>query len=115
MFLYVYNDYFELYDPGKLQDVLHGVMALGPITQGALLAASAAVAIPGLMIFLSLVVSPSLARWLNLVFGLLYTGIDVLTMFGSWWHYIFLNAIETVLTVLIIWYAWSWPREPSGA
>lgn len=29
MFCYVYGDYFELYVPGKLQDMLNGEMTLG--------------------------------------------------------------------------------------
>jgi hypothetical protein len=30
---------------------------------------------------------------------------------GSWVFYIFLGSVEVVLTALIVWYAWTWPRR----
>ncbi|HMG02094.1 MAG TPA: hypothetical protein VK596_03120, partial [Edaphobacter sp.] len=41
MFCYLYGDYFELYQPGKLQAMIAGRMALGAITQGVLLGMAA--------------------------------------------------------------------------
>ena len=55
MFFYIYGDYFELYQPGKLQEVIAGRMPLGAISQGVLLGMAAAMVIPSLMPFLSLV------------------------------------------------------------
>lgn len=38
MFCYIYGDYFGLYQPGKLQQMIDGQMGpLGPTTQGVLL------------------------------------------------------------------------------
>jgi hypothetical protein len=34
MFCYFYGDYFELYQPGKLQEMLSGKWAYGPVTPG---------------------------------------------------------------------------------
>lgn len=62
------------------------------------------------MIFLSLVLRPNLNRWLNIVLGVIYTIIAFLTMPGSWAYYILYAAIEAVLTLLIVWYAWNWPK-----
>jgi hypothetical protein len=33
MFFYIYGDYFELYEPGQLQELISGRMAFGPISQ----------------------------------------------------------------------------------
>src|ERR1700736_1855751 len=55
MFFYIYGDYFELYQPGKLQDVIAGRMPFGAISQGVLLGMAAVMIIPSLMPFLSLV------------------------------------------------------------
>ena len=114
MFLYIYNDYFQLYQPGLLSGMLHGRMGGLVVNQGLLLGLSYSVAIPALMISVSLVLTPGVLRWLSIVLGALYTVIDVLTALGSWWFYISFNCIETVLTLSIIWCAWNWGREPKG-
>jgi hypothetical protein len=53
MFLYIYVDYFALYMPGKIEDILTGTVFKFDITQAFLLIALASVTIPALMIFLS--------------------------------------------------------------
>lgn len=111
MFCYIYADYFGLYIPGKLQSMLNGKMGPFPkTTQGVLLFTSAMMAIPALMIFLSVALKPPLNRWLNIVFGALYTFIILLTMW-DWYFFIFYGAIEVALTGLVVWYAWRWRRE----
>jgi hypothetical protein len=55
MFFYIYGDYFELFQPGKLQDMLSGRTPLGAMSQGVLLGMSAIMVIPSLMPFLTLV------------------------------------------------------------
>lgn len=111
MFCYIYGDYFELYKPGKLQQMLSGMTALGATTQGALMAMSTVMVIPSLMVFLSLALPPTVSRWLNIVFGVVYSVIMVLAIQGSWHFYIFLGLVEIALTLSIVWYAWRWPRQ----
>ena len=111
MFLYIYADYFGLYVPGQLQGMLDGKMGpLGPTTQGVLVGTSVMMAIPSLMIFPSLVLKPNLNRWLNIIFGVIYTLIILITMW-DWAFSIFFGIIEVTLTGLIAWYAWRWPRQ----
>jgi hypothetical protein len=112
MLCYIYGDYFELYKPGKLQGMLDGQMGpLGQVTQGVLLGTSILMAIPGVMVFLSLALKPALNRWLNIIFGVIYTVIMLITMPGAWTFYIFLGVVEVVLTALIVWNAWNWPSR----
>jgi hypothetical protein len=114
MFCYIYGDYFGLYKPGSLQEMLSGNMGpFGPTTQGVLVGTSAMMAIPSVMVFLSLVLKPSLNRWSNVILGAIYTMIILVTMRGEWAFYIFLGIIEMVLTILVVWYAWKWPRQSS--
>ena len=54
MFCYVYGDYFGLYVPGKLQDMLGGKGPVGPVSEASLVATALLLALPGLMVFLSL-------------------------------------------------------------
>ena len=67
---YIYCDYFELYQPGKLQSVLAGRMGpLGESTQGVLLGVSILLSVPALMVFASVALPAKLNRALNLVFA----------------------------------------------
>lgn len=111
MFLYIYGDYFGLFQPGNLQDMLQGKMGpLGATTQGVLLGTSVLMAVPSLMVFLSLVMKPGLSRVLNIFLGLLYAIIMLVSMPGAWTFYLFLGVIEVALSLLIVWHAWKWPR-----
>jgi len=113
MFCYIYGDYFGLYVPGALQKMLDGKMGpFGPTTQGILIGTSAMMAIPSVMIFLSVALKAGLNRWLNIIIGVLYTAIILITMWG-WPMYIFWGVIEIALTMLVVWYAWRWPRQPA--
>jgi hypothetical protein len=118
MFLYVYGDYFGLYQPAQLRDMLAGQMGpLGPASQGVLLAVSAMMAIPSIMVFLTLALPARAARPANIALGAIYTLIVLATMPGSWAFYQFLSALEMVLTLGVVWLAWRWPRAaaPSRA
>jgi len=111
MFCYVYGDYFDLYTPGKLQEMLEGKMSSEVVTQKKLLGTSIMMAIPSLMVFLSIALVPSISRWLNIAVGFFYAGIMALIFsYGGWAFYMFFAAVEVILTLLIVWYAWRWPR-----
>jgi hypothetical protein len=113
MFCYFYGDYFELSQPGKLQEMLSGRWALGTVTQGSLLGLAALMAVPCLMGFLSLALPPRLNRWMNIFWGTVFTAIEILTMPGSWNFYVFFGFVEVALTLLIVWFAWTWPKQPA--
>jgi len=109
---YLYGDYFGLYVPGKIQQLLDGRMGpLGAVTQQVLLGTATMMAIPSLMVVLSLVLVPRVSRWLNIITGGLFTAIMLLTMRGAWLFYHLLGVIEVVLTLSIVWMALTWPRR----
>jgi len=111
IFCYIYGDYFGLFVPGMLQGMLEGkIRPLGPATQGVLVGTSLMMAIPSVMVFLSLVLKANLNRRVNIIFGAIYTVIILITMW-NWAFYIFLGVVEIVLTALIVWYAWHWPKQ----
>jgi hypothetical protein len=113
IFFYIYGDYFELYEPGKLQGMIAGRLAFGAVSQGALLGMSAIMVVPSLMPFLSLVLPAPVNRWVNVVFGSIYSVIMILAIRGGWHFYVVYGLIEIVLTLLIVWFAWSWPKQPA--
>ncbi|MGN2254802.1 DUF6326 family protein [Frateuria sp. GZRe12] len=111
MFCYVYGDFWGLYRPGNLRDILEGMGPLGPTSQGSLLAVSVLLAVPAVMIFLSLVLPPQAARWLNLLVGVALTGIVLVTLPGAWTFYVFMSLVEIAMQLAVIGYAWRWPRQ----
>lgn len=112
MLCYIYGDYFGLYKPGKLQGMLDGKMgSLGPITQEVLLGTAILMAMPALMVCLSVLLKTSVNRWMNIVLGSIYAVIMLITMPGAWAFYVFLGIVEVALTAIIVWTAWSWPRQ----
>lgn len=111
MFCYVYGDYFGLYVAGTLTDMNNGIMGpLGQATSGILIAVSIMMAVPSLMIALSLLFPAPICRWTNIVLGLAYTAIMAISLPGSRPFYITLGVIEMALTLAIALVAFRWPR-----
>lgn len=110
---YLYGDYFELYVPKKVEGLLNGDNILS--SPAKLFLASVLLAIPALMVFLSIILKPSISKWLNIAFGIFFTAIMLLiatTSLTPWrTFYVFLAIVESVITSLIVWYAWKWPKQ----
>ncbi|HRO43342.1 MAG TPA: DUF6326 family protein [Flavipsychrobacter sp.] len=111
MFLIIYLDYFHLYMPGSIEDILGGIVFKFDITQGFLLVALALVTIPALMIFLSVALPAKANRWANIIIAAVNIPFMLFNLAGeAWMHMVFGAAIEVVLLCLIVRYAWKWPR-----
>lgn len=69
-------------------------------------------AIPAVMIFLSLSLKPKVNRGVNITFGILYTLVGISNLVGETWaYYISYGLVEIVITLLIVYYAWKWPKQ----
>ncbi len=110
MFLYIYNDFFTLFKPGSIEDMQQGIMGIFPVNQTALFGASLLMAIPAVMIFVTLILKPKANRIVNIVFGILYVAVMVVSVQGEWIYYVFMGVVEIILTALIVWFAIKWPR-----
>lgn len=112
MFLYIYGDYFELYVPGKTEGLLSGRNLLN--TPYKLLFATIILTLPSLMIFLSLIMKPKWNRVLNIMVGVILTLFTLLVGISSFseWRifYVMLSFLEAILTAIIVWKSWHWPR-----
>ena len=73
-------------------------------------------AIPSLMVFLSLALQATVNRWANIGVGMVYAAVLVATLFaGKITADSLLYAVaEALLIVLIVWHAWMWPKEESA-
>lgn len=110
MFLIIYLDYFALYMPGTIENILKGRVFVFDITQGFLLAALTIVTIPALMIFLSVALPAKLNRWTNIIIAAVNIPLILFNLAGeAWIHMVFGAVVEVVLLCLIIRYAWKWP------
>jgi hypothetical protein len=111
MLLYIYADILSLFRPGQIEEMTEGLMGPFPVTQASLLVASILMIIPAVMVFLSLTLKPKVNRWTNITLGVLYTVVNVSNLIGETWaYYISFGIVEIVLTLLIVWYAWKWPK-----
>ncbi len=112
MFCYIYGDYFELYVPKKVEGILNGQNMLDSPVK--LFTATFILAIPALMIFLSLMLNPKLTKWLNIAVGLFFTLFTLfvgISSISEWrMFYLFLSIIESSITTIIIWQVWAWKK-----
>ncbi|GIL22111.1 MAG: hypothetical protein BroJett042_06240 [Bacteroidota bacterium] len=113
MFCYIYGDYFELYVPEKVQGLLNGHNMLD--TPIKLFTATFILTVPALMIFLSLMLSAKLTKWLNIGIGIFFTILTFLVGISSiseWrMFYVFLSFLESIITLIVIWQAWTWKKS----
>jgi hypothetical protein len=117
MFLYIYADYFELMTPGKLERMMQLKTPMGPASPGLLTGFGLLLAVPALMIALSIFLTPVVNKWINLITGVFYAAISILLIIssiGSEWHqfYLLYNVIELFVLLAILWQAWRWPHRP---
>jgi hypothetical protein len=113
MFLYIYGDYFELYVPEKVTGLLNGQNILN--TPYKLLFATIVLTLPSLMIFLSLTLKSKWNRVLNISIGIfltLFTLLVGVSSFTEWrTFYVMLSFLESIITSIIVWKAWHWPKS----
>jgi hypothetical protein len=110
MFLYIYVDYFHLYMPGSINDILAGKVFVFDISYVFLMIAMLFVAIPALMIFFSVALPAKLNRRVNIIVAVMFIPYMLFNLAGeAWLHMYFAAAIEVILLGLIIRYAWKWP------
>jgi hypothetical protein len=112
MFFYTYVDYFGLYKPDYINNILAGKVFVFDITQAFLLVGLALTTIPALMIFLSVALPAKVNRWTNIIVAALYIPYTLFNLTGDFWMYLVYGAVvEVVLLSLIIRYAWKWNEQ----
>jgi hypothetical protein len=114
MFIYVYADIKTLFQPEIPEQIISGIVGGMKINQGFLLAAALLMSIPAIMIILSLTLKPGINRWVNIIVSFLHILLIVVTRFVPakiWYYYIYYQSVEAIFHMLIIWYAWKWPKQ----
>ena len=112
LFLFAYGDIFGFFAAGQIEEVIGGEISGIEITQVFLFAISLYIAIASVMVFLTLVLRPTVNRWTNIVLPTLYIVSILASAIGETSaYYWFLSVAESALLLLIVWYAWTWPRQ----
>lgn len=112
--LYAYVDLFGLFRADVRADIEAGRMFAFTIGQGFLLGATLYVALPALMVSLSLVLPIKVLRVVSLVLAVVYALTVAGSAVGEWTYYLLGSAIEVALLATIGWYAWRWPKAPAA-
>ena len=112
MFIYLYVDFFGLFTPGAIEEILEGKVWEFDITPVWALGSLILMTVPSLMVFLSLALAAKVNRWTNIIVAIFYILVAIGTPIGETWGYIwFGSAVEIVLLALIVWYSWKWPKQ----
>jgi hypothetical protein len=121
MFLYIYVDFFNLYKPGVVDGILNGLVWRFDVSSTLLTMMLASVAIPALMVVLSMTLPARVNRATNLVVASLLIPYSVFNAAGATWEWAFFYGlsigIEVLLLIFILRSAWTWPRThavPAG-
>jgi hypothetical protein len=74
------------------------------------------------MVILSLILKYRANRWTNIIAGIAYTAVTLITQFilpisngTTTTYYLFFGVIEILTTSFIVWYAWKWPLAEASA
>ena len=110
MLVFAYVDLFGTFRADIRADIEAGKMFVFTIGQGFLLGVTLYIALPSLMVFLSLVLPVKITRVTNIVLPVVYGITIVGGAVGGWNYYILGSAIEVALLTGIAYYAWTWPR-----
>ena len=117
MFLVIYIDYFHLYQPGEIDEIRGGVIFVFDITGTLMSIFFVIIAVPALMILLSMTLPARINRITNIVVAALYIPCVVFNAAGATLDYAFYYGLTIGVEVLILAFilraAWAWPRTTS--
>lgn len=109
MSCYIYCDHLGLYVKGSVMKMNDGLMGpLGVATPQILIGVSILMAIPALMIGLSVNLKDSFVKWLNMVVAIIYISVQLLTIPGSEPFYILYSIVEIFILICIFVSALKW-------
>ena len=114
LFLYVYVDILGLYLPGVIDDIRAGVVWELEISQVWATGALALMAVPILMVLLSMSLPARANRATNLVVASIYLPVSVGNAIGESWTYYFALAVGLEVVVLAVVLRWAWTWRPEG-
>lgn len=117
MFLYAYVDILNFFTPGVIEEIQAGKVFEFDASQTFSTTALTLMAVPILMVVLSMTLPARANRITNLIVASLYVPVTAFNVAGESWLYFYgLGVVlELILLALIVRYAWTWPRTAPSA
>src|ERR1044072_4169604 len=119
MFLYIYVDFFNLYKPGVVDGILHGLVWKFYVSPTLLTFMLASVAIPALMVMLSMTLPARVNSATNLVVASLLIPYSAFNAAGATWELAAFYGLSIGVDVLILAFilrsSCTWPRTNADA
>jgi len=112
LFIFAYVDLFSLYRPDFRANIESGKVAAFAINQTFLFFVTLYIVIPSLMIYLTLVMRPSLNRLVNIVVAAFYAVTIAGGAVGEWNYYVLGSVIEALLLAVVVHHAWTGLNAP---
>ena len=109
LFNITFLDIHGLLKPGFLEEVMTGFVDGVQMTQELLLLGAIMMEIPIAMVLLSRVLKYRVNRWANIIAGVTTIAIFIGNL-STDLDKIFVGTIVVAAMLLIIWYAWKWPK-----
>jgi Family of unknown function (DUF6326) len=113
LFVFAYVDIFSLYRSDFRADIEAGQIGGFTVNQSFLLATTIYIVVPSLMVFAALVLRPRINRPANIALSVIYALTIIAGAIGEWGYYILGSAVEVALLAAIVYYAWTWPKQPA--
>lgn len=114
MFLVIYIDYYHLYQPGEIDLIRGGTIFTFDISGTLMSIFFVVIAIPALMVLLSVTLPARANRTTNLIVAAVYIPVMVFNVAGTSWDWAFYYGltigVELLILAFVLRSAWTWPR-----
>ena len=101
-----------LFDPDVIEEITSGKME---ISAGMFVFMALFWLVPLAMAFLSVTLKDSANRWTNIILGIVFTALNIFHLTEHLAepsaHQLLIIGSTVVVTALIVWYAWKWPKQ----
>ena len=119
MFLVIYIDYFHLFQPGEIDEIRDGQIFAFDISATLMTTFFAIIAVPALMVMLSMTLPARVNRITNLVVASLEIPLCAFNADAAstdWaLYYAVTIGVEVLILIFILRSAWTWPRVAAVA
>lgn len=106
----IFRDIHELVRPGFLEEMMTGIVNGNQVTDELLLLGGIMIEVVIVMVILARVLQVRVNRWANIIVGAITILLVVSNNTAPDLDDMFFAVIQVAALVVIVWYAWTWPK-----